>query len=448
MNKKSAFNIGITIFVLTVLFVLYGLSFYFNTVQYWESAVVSVLFCVLFSYAVLRFIPHFVSFLAGEKQPHLIQTGDRTFRRCGTRELSKLILVILIVRLLEILLTYAFHYIRFGYRETFFEVQRIWLDLYRVETVFPLYRYLSNIFWIFTFNFNHARFIGSYVFTALAGAALYSLVLFDYDRKTARRAVRYFYFLPVSCLLMGSVPDGLFLFVSVLSLLFMRKKLFALANLMGMFAAMTHAFGALLFLPILLEYIAFIIENVRSGREMGKGYLPRQIVHAVSFILIPLGIGLVMLYSYLTFGEPLSLYRASFGSLQATIGSVPGSMIHWLDGLLGASRILTNQTIPSLIASLLPQILYLAAACVLIIVGSGKIQQSYLLLLTFTIPAIFVMNQLQDAARLITITAPFSITLAVCVKKRSTDLALTITFIISWIVYLYAFVAGYTGGVI
>ena len=433
---------------MTVLFTLYGLSFYYEIPKYWETILIASLIYCLFAGAVLRFIPHFTSFLAGDEQPHLVQTGDRTYRRCGTRELGKLCLMILAVRLIELLLTYVVHYIQFGYAGTFFEIQRIWLDFYHAESAFPMYTYLSNIFWIFTFNFNHARFIGSYVFTAMAGAALYALVLFDFDRKTARRAVRYFFFLPISCLLMGSVPDGLFLLLSILALLFMRKRQFWAANMFGMLAAGTHALGMLLFFPILIEYISYLIGNVRSGSEMGKGYIRNQIFNAVSFILIPIGVGLVMLYASLKLGDPLTLYRAAFGNTTVSVTQIPGALFRWIDSIVDSTGTIGVLTIPSLLATVLPQLLYLIAACILILIGSRKIEPSYLLLMILTIPMIFLMNQTGDAAHLITITAPFCIVLAASVQKRWLDALLTSLFILAWLAYFYAFITGYAGGVL
>ena len=448
VQRRRILNIGISIFVLTVLAGLYGLSFYLHPPKYWESAALASIVYALFTAAIIRFIPHLISLLAGDLQPHLVQTGDRTFRRFGTRELSKLILMIMVLRLFEVLLTYALHYFRFGYSGTFFEVQRMWLDFYHSEKVFPLYGYLSDVFWIFTFNFNHARFIGSYVFTAFAGAALYALVLFDFDRRTARRAVRYFFFLPVSCLLLGTVPDGLFLLLSILSLLFMRRRQFALANLLAMFATLTHALGVLLFFPILAEYIAFLVANLRSNREMGKGYLTKQILNAVSFILIPIGIVLVMLYSLLQFHDALALYRAVANTSSFDPTAFCGNLFRWFDSVLDSTKTVTALTVPTVCATVLPQLLYLIAACLLILFSVGRIDTSYVLLLLITIPAILITNHPEEAAQLLTITAPFSVALASCVRKRWLDYMVTILLLIGWIAYFYAFICGYTGGVL
>ena len=433
---------------MTVLALLYGLSLYLHMPKYWETVVLSTLIYLLFTAATLRLIRLLVNFIAGGSEPHMEREGDRTYRRCGVRELCKLILLLMALRLLEILLTYVLHFRLFGYNGTFFEVQRIWLDYYHVETAFPLYGYLSNVFWVVSFNYNHARFIGSYLFTALAGAALYYLVQLDFDRKTARRAVRFFFFLPASCLLMGTVPDGLFLLVSIGCLLFLRKRMYVMANTFAMLATLTHALGTLLFFPILLEYIVFVVDNVRSNREMEKWYSLKQIFNALSFLLVPVGIGLVVLYSELRFGDPLALYRASIEAYGLAPSSLSDALFAWFDRVLDATRVIRPETVPVLIASVLVQILYLTGGCLLVVLGCESIRSSHVLLMLLTVTAVICSGRIGDTARYLTMTAPFVVVLAVRVRRVWQDLVLSILFIASWIAYFYAVIAGYTGGVL
>ncbi len=376
------------------------------------------------------------------------RVGDRTYRRCGVRELCKLILLLMLLRLFEVLLTYVLHFRLFGYDGTFFEVQRFWLDFYHQEIAFPLYGYLSDVFWVVSFNFNHARFIGSYLFTAMAGAALYYLVQVDFDRKTARRAVRYFFFLPVSCLLMGTVPDGLFLVLSIGCLLFLRKRIYIVANAFAMLATLTHALGVLLFFPILLEYIVFIVGNVRSNREMEKWYLLKQLFNALSFLLVPIAIGLVVLYSYLRFGDPLSLYRAAVQMYDIAPCAISDALFVWFDRIFDATRVIRPDTVASLLACALPQIVYLIGGCLLILLGCERIRTSHVLLMLLTVTAVLCMGGTSHIARMLTMTAPFAAVLAVRVKRGWLDALLTVLFIGSWLVYFYACIAGYTGGVL
>ncbi len=426
-----------------MLAILYGLSLLQRPPVFWGSIVISAVLAILFGAGCLRLIPALSSMLLGE-EPHLKREGDRTFRRCGTRELFKLFLIVLLVRLLEFPLTYIIHYALFGYTGTFFEIQRLWLDFYNAETAFPLYGYLSNIFWIFTVNFNHARFIGSYFFTALAVVALYYLVQQDFDRRIARRAVRYFLLMPFALTLMGTVPDGLFLLFSVLTLLFLRKKIFPLANLFAFLAVLTHALGVLLFFPVLFSYLSFLIGNIRSNREMGKGYVLRQILNTLSILLIPLGVGLVMLYSKLRFGDAMLLYGAALGRTGVQLGA----LTEWTDTAFPLLRTVGGHATAILFGTYAAQLIYLFFAVWMLFCASRSIPTAYALLMAVTIPMIVLTGHVSDAARVVTMTAPFCITLAVRVKNRWIDTVITVLLAAGWIAYFFAFIAGYTGGVL
>jgi len=443
VRRRNIFNLCIQITILAVLVFLYGLSLYAATPRYWETIVVSALLTVLFGAAFIRVIPVLSSAVMGEEEQRLKREGDRTFRRCGTRELFKLFLLILAVRLLEFPLTYIVHFRLFGYTGTFFEIQRLWLDFYHPETALPLYGYLSYIFWIFTLNFNHARFIGSYFFTALALVALYYLVQQDYDRKTARRSVRYFLLMPFSLVLMATVPDGLFLLFSILCLLFLRKRMFPLANLFAMLAVLTSAQGVLLFFPIVFAYVSYLIGNARFVPEREKGYGWKQAGNILSMLLIPVGIILVLLYAQLQFGDPFALYRAAVGS--NIVGM--SDLFRFTDAAFDQTLIVGNHSASILAGTYLTEAAYLIFGTVMLMLSVDSIPGSYTLLMAVTLPMLVAAGRTSDAARIITMTAPFGIALAVRVRKRWVDTIVTLLLAAGWIAYFFAFVAGYTGGI-
>ena len=439
MRRRNILELCIQISVLTVLVILYGLSLLLRPPVFWGSVAVSAVLIMLFGYGCVRLVPALISLLMGE-EPHLKREGDRTFRRCGARELFKLFLIVIAFRLLEFPLTYIIHYFLYGYSGTFFEVQRLWLDFYHPETAFPLYGYLSNIFWILTVNFNHARFIGSYFFTALAVTALYYLVQVDFDRRVARRTVRYFLLMPFAASLMGTVPDGLFVLFSVITLLFIRKHKFPLANLFAFFAVLTHALGALLFFPVLAGYISYLYGNARLNRETGKGYILRQILTTLSFLLIPLGVGLVMLYSKLRFGDGMALYGHALG----IAGTSLGSLSEWTDQAFSLLRTVGGHSTAILTGTYIAQLAYLLFAVIMLLFAYKTIPTSFALLMAVTIPMIILTGHVSDTARVVTMTVPFVITLAARVKYRWLDAVITILLAASWVAYFFAFIAGYT----
>lgn len=426
-----------------MLVILYGLSLLQRPPAYVETVAVSAVLVLLFGAGCVRLVPTLMSMLTGE-EPHMIREGERTFRRCGTRELTKLFLIVLFVRLLEFPLTYIVHYALFGYSGTFFEVQRLWLDFYHPETAFPLYGYLSNAFWIVTVNFNHARFIGSYLFTAFAAVALYYLVQLDFDRRVARRAVRYFLLMPYALTLMGTVPDGLFLLLSILTLLFLRKNKFPLANLFAFFAVLTHALGALLFFQVVASYVSYLYGSIRSNRAVEKGYIVRQILNMLSILLIPLGIGLVMLYSRFRFGDAMWLYNLALGRT----GSGAGVLTAWLDSGCSLIRTVGGHSTEILLGTYLVQLVYMLFAVAMFLLACKTIPSSFTLLMAVTIPTVALTGHVPDTARVVTMTAPFVITLAARVKNRIVDTIITVVLVAAWVAYFFAFIAGFTGGCI
>ena len=278
---------------------------------------------------------------------------------------------------------------------------------------------------------------------ALAVVALYYLVQQDYDRKTARRSVRYFLLMPFSLVLMATVPDGLFLLFSILCLLFLRKRMFPLANLFAMLAVLTSAQGVLLFFPIVFAYVSYLIGNARFDRERGKGYGWRQAGNVLSMLLIPVGIVLVLLYALLRFGDPYSLYRASVGS--NIVGM--SDLFRFTDAAFDQTLIVGNHSGAILAGTYLTEAVYLVFGIVMLLLSVDAIPGSYTLLMAVTLPMLVAVGRTSDAARIITMTAPFGIALAVRIRKRWVDAIVTLLLAAGWVAYFFAFVAGYTGGI-
>ena len=122
------------------------------------------------------------------------------------------------------------------------------------------------------------------------------------------------------------------------------------------------------------------------------------------------------------------------------------ALFTWFDRIFDATRVIGPDTVKTLLASALPQILYLIGGCVLIILGCERIRTSHVLLMILTVAAVICSGRTDDAARCLTMTAPFTAALAVRVKRGWVDLILTVLFLAAWILYFYAFIAGYTGG--
>lgn len=444
MQDNKTVRIWVTSALLTVLIALYGVWIITEAPSYWETFLFVTLMLLLLAVAIIRFVPYAITYVATGKEPHLERVGERTFRRCGTRELFRVVLWILILRLALLLLTYVMHYAQFGYTETFFRVQRIWLDFYHHETSFPAYPLLSNVFWFVSFNFNHARFLASYLFTGLAGAMLYYWVLLDFDRYVARHAVLCFFLLPAACLLLGTLPDTLFLMLSMMCLVFARKRRFLLSNLFAMLAVTTHLLGLLLFVPVIIEYTEMLRDDLRNHREESKGYLLHQILPAASFLLIPLGFVIVLLYSDIQFGTPTSLIRTA----QEWYGyhpSLPFSSLAKLsDRFFEALRTANGDVLKYELGNTIPNLFYVLLGVLLLIAAPGRIRTSYIAYLAVTYLAVLCVGNLLETPRVLTMCAPFVLTLTLTVRKKWQFYAVSVVSFGLMLFYLWAVVGGYT----
>ena len=445
MDKARTARIWISASGMTALVALYAFWLITEAPTYWETFLFVTLLFLLYAAALLRFIPYFQAYISTGSEPHLERVGERTFRRCGVRELAKVALLIMALRLMQLLLTYLIRLRVFGYTETFFVAQRLWLDFFHVDRCFPAYPLLSNVFWFFSFNFNHARFIASYLFTALAGAALYYWVLLDFDRTVASHTLLTFFLLPASCLLLGTTPDGLFLLLSIMCLYFYRKRLFPVANLFAMGAVCTHLLGALLFVPGLIEFSQMLISDLKAHREERSGYLVRQILSALSFLLIPFGFALVMLYSSIRFGNMTALFRAATEAYGYRASLPFSAAADVFDRLLNAMHTQTGAPLLRVLGSSLADIVYLLGGAALLVVAPGRIRTSYIAYMLVAFPMILCTGTLHEGARLMSLCVPFVLTLAFLTRSKWVRRGTYLLLAAAHLLYLAAVVCGYAG---
>lgn len=444
MKSARTIRIILTAVLLLILLAGYGVWLVTEPPQYWETLLFVSLLFLLFSVAIIRFVPYLMVYMITGSEPHLERIGERTYRRCGTRELAKITLLILILRLLHVLMTYLIHLGLFGYTETFFKVQRLWLNFYHAQFCFPAYPILSNLFWFVSFNFNHARFISSYICAALTGAALYYWVLVDFDRPAARHAVLFFFLMPAACLLLGTLPDGMFLLFSILSLMFMRKRRFILSNLFAMLAVMTHILGVLLFVPCIIEFSEMLIGDAKSHSEEKHGYLLRQIASALSFLMIPLGFAIVLMYSRYLFGDTTTIFRSLMDYYGYHPASPLTSVANLANRFLEAFHTTTGDAFWTEMGDTVPNLLYLLLGAVLLALAPGRIRTSYIAYMLVTYVAVLSTGVLLEVPRLLSMCSPFVLTMTLSVKKRWLQRVLYFVCFAGFLLYLTAVVGGYT----
>ena len=127
----------------------------------------------------------------------------------------------------------------------------------------------------------------------LALIILYELIRKDFSKKIALLTISLLLIFPTSFYFGALYNEALFLLLSVNSFISARNGKWMQAGIWGAFASGTRIFGILLFPALLIE--AYI-----QGEKLSK---------ALWTLLIPLGLGIYMLYQYLTVGDALAFYH-------------------------------------------------------------------------------------------------------------------------------------------
>lgn len=442
MQKRKTARILLSVIPVTVLITIFALQMLKTPPQYIETLFCIAVVFLLLIFAWIRLVPHLISYMLGEENILRERIGARTYRRCGARELFRIFLIALALRLMQFVFTYIVHFTAFGFTDTFFVIQRLWLEFYDAAVSFPLYHWLSHIFWVVSYNFNHARFLTSYLFTGLAAGALYFWTYQDYDRPVARRALKFFFLFPASCLLMGTLPDGLFLTLSAFCLFFVARKQFVFANLFAMFASMTHPIGVLLLVPGLLSYAQTLLKEYRLHQSLTKKYVREQVWNALSFLLIPMALGFVMLYSKVQFGDAIQLFENALSQREG-VGFF-GSLTTMIDSNFAVMR---SATMAELVRGWIETgsvLLTTVAFSCLLIFSIGKIRTSYALYMLLFLAVVMSTGFATESARILLLCAPLYLSASLLADRKWKDALFTIFGLIFAISFFVAFILGFT----
>lgn len=168
---------------------------------------------------------------------------------------------------------------------------------------FPLYPLLIAIF--------KPLFLGNGVlagmFISLAcclGAfyLFYLLVELDFGREVARRSVFYLAIFPTAFFFQTIYSESLFLLLTIGCIYAARRNEYVIAGIAGALATLTRSPGLLLLVPLVIMYL----------RDRGWNW--RKVnPDAVGLLLVPLGLGVWMLFLQLKFGDAL-LFTSAQGN--------------------------------------------------------------------------------------------------------------------------------------
>ncbi len=126
----------------------------------------------------------------------------------------------------------------------------------------------------------------------LAALIIFYRVAREFGEITARRAVIYWIVFPTSFYLFAGYAEALFVLAALIGIEAARKNQWTRAGIGSALAALTRPPGFLILVPLAVEWF------------QARGSLVERARRAIPLVLVPLVIGLYMLYLYLTFGDP------------------------------------------------------------------------------------------------------------------------------------------------
>lgn len=174
---------------------------------------------------------------------------------------------------------------------------------------FPLWplliRSVGTLFGASAMSYSIAALLLANLLFYFALVIFYRLLSDSFDPIVARNALFYLAFSPYAIFFFVGYTESLFLFLCLAAFLCLQCSRYWLAGLCGFLAALTHAQGVLLVVPV----VVIMLQRfwLRSGEQVSW---QQRIGTCLSLLLIPLGVVVYMLYLGITKGSPLAFSTA------------------------------------------------------------------------------------------------------------------------------------------
>ncbi len=171
------------------------------------------------------------------------------------------------------------------------------------QAFFPLYPSLIKVFSFASFYFLAGFLISNISFLA-ALYFLYRLFCLDYEGAVSKKALLLLLAFPTAYYFGAVYTESLFLLLSVVSILLIRKKMFLLSGLFIFLASLTRVIGVLLVFILLAELFGYVREGKLKLNT--KTFLTGVIAAALG----SLGLIAYMVYLKVNFNNPLYFLTA------------------------------------------------------------------------------------------------------------------------------------------
>ncbi len=142
-------------------------------------------------------------------------------------------------------------------------------ELKTILVYYPMYPFIVRGANVLFDNYFISAVSVSFVFLIVACIYLYKLALLEFDdRVIAKDSVKYLLLFPLSLFASMAYTESTFIAFSIACFYYIRRQLWFVAGVLGMFAAITRNQGILLFAPFVYEAVRVTIEQKRMGCEL------------------------------------------------------------------------------------------------------------------------------------------------------------------------------------
>ena len=253
--------------------------------------------------------------------------------------------------------------------------------------------------------------------------------------------------MPAAIFLIAPMSEALFLLLSVLTLLCLRKKMFWLAAVFGALASFTRSVGILLLVPFAVEAAAYAALRHRERGEAGFGGTIAKLV--ICALMLCLGTFGYLLINKLLWGEWFKFMEFQRENWYQTFGPFFGTVAMQTDQLVAS----IGGSAESALGLWLPNLLYIFGALAVLIFSARTMKPTYTLYFAAYILVTCGATWLLSAPRYLTVLVSIPLALAhlcdgsingVATGRAKAKAAIvTSLFVIGQLLYLLMYVLEY-----
>jgi Gpi18-like mannosyltransferase len=237
---------------------------------------------------------------------------------------------------------------------------------------YPLYPILIKIVNFLFRDYFVSGFFISNILLILSLYFLYKLVTLDFEERIASNTIKYVLIFPFSFFFSIVYTESLFLFLSIMTLYFARKKSWLLAALSGMLTAFTKNQGLLLAIPLFVESIGDLNFKANLSLKNYRLIFQKLLLTISVMLLVPYGTFLYLLVNKVCYGD-------WFKFLQYQNENWSNKLGFFAENIRNYFMELTYRDIKLCLGVFIPNIVIFFLCAILIIYNSKKLRLSYLL---------------------------------------------------------------------